>query len=45
MKRILEIVAPLIWVGLAIYNFLAGIPSLGIGFMVLYYLDRQETKH
>jgi hypothetical protein len=35
---------PLIWAGLAIYNFLIGVPSLGIGFMVLHYLDRQEPK-
>jgi len=42
--KILEIVAPLIWAGLAIYNFLTGVPSLGIGFMVLYHLERQEPK-
>ena len=44
MIKILEIVAPLIWAGLAIYNFLTGVPSLGIGFMVLYHLERQEPK-
>ena len=45
MSKILEIVAPLIWAGLAIYNFLTGVPTLGIGFMVLYFLSRQDAKH
>jgi len=50
MNRIMKTInllnkfVPLIWAGLAIYNFLTGVPSLGIGFMVLHYLDRQEPK-
>jgi hypothetical protein len=43
MIKIVKSVVPLIWAGLAIYNFLTGVPSLGIGFMVLYHLERQDT--
>ena len=41
MIKFVHIVVPLIWVGLAIYNFIIGVPSLGIGFMVLWHLECQ----
>ena len=44
MIKLAQIVLPLIWAGLAIYNFLTGVPSLGIGFMVLYHLERQDAR-
>ena len=43
MIKLAQIVLPLIWAGLAIYNFLTGVPSLGIGFMVLFHLARLES--
>jgi len=49
MNRIMKTInllnkfVPLIWAGLAIYNFLTGVPSLGIGFMVLFHLARLES--
>ena len=44
MSKIVQIVLPLIWAGLAVYNFLTGVPSLGIGFMVLYHLERHDAR-
>ena len=47
MSKIMETInllnkfVPLIWAGLAIYNFIIGVPALGIGFMVLYHLECQ----
>ena len=43
MIKLAQIVLPLIWAALAIYNFLTGVPSLGIGFMVLFHLARLES--